>query len=149
MTHPRLRVMHSPFVLCLCQRSHLHWTSCLLDQKLVPQKLLLELKYRCCHYIYSSSLTLSLQVRAFFESLPQDKWVFTNANEKSARHCLELLGLQVLPDSFLACPIDRCLLCRLFLCIQILDHKLQRDMSISPYQSVLCGRSNCSVGQTS
>lgn len=38
---------------------------------------------------------LALQVRAFFLSLPQKKWLFTNANEKSARHCLQLLNLQV------------------------------------------------------
>ena len=40
-----------------------------------------------------------LQVRALFESLPQKKWLFTNANEKSARHCLQLLDLQVVPES--------------------------------------------------
>lgn len=35
------------------------------------------------------------QLRALLESLPQEKWVFTNCNEKHCRIALGLLGLQV------------------------------------------------------
>lgn len=43
-----------------------------------------------------SSAQASLQVRALLESLPQEKWVFTNCNEKHATHALRLLGIEVL-----------------------------------------------------
>jgi len=39
-------------------------------------------------------LTPDPQVKLFFNSLPQKKWLFTNANEKSALHCLKLLDLE-------------------------------------------------------
>jgi len=41
----------------------------------------------------------SMQVKLFFNSLPQKKWLFTNANEKSALHCLKLLDLEVTDHS--------------------------------------------------
>lgn len=46
--------------------------------------------------IYSFHIaTRSVQVRSLLESLPQEKWVFTNCNEKHARSALQLLGIAV------------------------------------------------------
>ena len=42
---------------------------------------------KCLHYCG--------QVKELFLSLPQEKWLFTNANEKSARECLKILDLEV------------------------------------------------------
>ena len=47
----------------------------------------------------SASLQVFVQVRALLESLPQEKWVFTNCNEKHARHALQLLGIEVINTS--------------------------------------------------
>ena len=37
-----------------------------------------------------------IQVKALLQSLPQEKWVFTNCNEKHAKHALQLLGIEVI-----------------------------------------------------
>ena len=42
-----------------------------------------------------SCLNSIMQVRALLESLPQEKWVFTNCNEKHARSALQLLSIEV------------------------------------------------------
>ena len=42
---------------------------------------------KCLHY--------RRQVKELFLSLTQEKWLFTNANEKSARECLKILDLEV------------------------------------------------------